>query len=162
MVKRTYSKNHQEEPDQAAFEKPSEREHLFQVTDVISMNDEMGVKLGLDDNTVCAKLEVMGGEEEGRTLLQRLSLDEDWKGFFATRLFLKAIGEEYKGAGLELDSDRWLGRQVYATVVHNTSKGKTYANISEYNFDKKIEQQYVAPVGAGAKTKAEGDINWEE
>lgn len=158
MVKRIYNLD-ENEPDQKEFLKPSPKEHLFQVTDVITYLDEFGEKLGLDENTVCVKLEIIGGEEEGRTLLQRLSLDEGWKGFFATRIFLKAIGEPYKGASLGLDSDRWIGRQVYATVVHNTSKGKTYANIDTYNFDKKIEQVF-KPTGQTVTDPSQ--VKWDE
>jgi hypothetical protein len=155
MVKRTYSKYYNEEPEQAKFDLPSEKEHLFQVTDVITFEDELGTKLRLDPDTVSVKLEVVGGEEQGRTLLQRLSLDENWKGFFATRLFLKAIGEPYKGAGLEIDTDRWIGRQVYATVVHN---GK-FANIDQYNLEKRIEQ-YKSPIEKPITDPA--DIKWGE
>src|SRR3990167_8521567 len=108
-----------------SFQKPSETEHLFQVVDVWENND----------GTVTAKCEVSGGDEEGRSLLQRLSLDEKWKGFFATRIFLKACGLSYKGKGLVIDTDEWPGCQFYATVVHD---GK-YANIDEYNFDKVVE-----------------------
>lgn len=155
MVKRTYSKDYSEEPDQAKFDLPSEKEHFFQVTDIFTCEDEMGQKLKLDIDTVSVKLEVVGGEEAGRTLLQRLTLDENSKGFFATRLFLKVLGFDYKGLGLSIDTDMWCGNQLYATVIHN---GK-YANISEYNFDKKVEQQYKPPVGQVSDPK---DISWEE
>ena len=155
MVKRTYNLP-DSEPEQKAFDLPSEKEHLFQVTDVFEMANNP-FKDGLDSDTVCAKCEVVGGEEEGRTLLQRMTLDEKGKGFWATRLFLKAIGEPYKGAGLEIDSDKFQGRQFYASVVHN---GK-YANISEYNFDKKIEQVYKPPVNPGNAKTAE-EIAWGE
>ena len=138
MVKRTYDLP-DEEPEQVNFKLPSPKEHLFQVTDVYTSND-CPKGFNLDDNTVVAKCEVVGGDEEGLSLLQRLSLDQDWKGFFATKLFLKAIGEKYKGKGIEIDTDLWIGRQFYAVVVHNESKGKTYANIDTYNFDKNVEQ----------------------
>lgn len=152
MVKRSYNLP-DNEPDAKTFDVPSEKEHLFQVTDVFTQNDEMGEKLNLDENTVYAKLEVVGTDEEGRTLLQRLSLDDKYKGFFATRLFLKAIGEPHKGA-IEIDSDRWIGRQFYATVKHD---GK-YANIDLYNFDKKVEQPFIAGSGKAIEPK---DIQWE-
>jgi len=131
MVKRRYNMP-DNEPDQATFELPSEKEHLFQVTDVFTSDDEMGEKLGLNEDTVSVKCEVVGGKEEGRTLLNRLSLDMEWKGFFATRLFLKAIGEEYKGKKVDIDTDEWVGKQFYATVIHN---GK-YANIDTYSTEK--------------------------
>lgn len=155
MVKKTYTKNYNEEPEQQAFDKPSEREHLFQVVEVYTHDDNPFEK-GLPVDTVTVKLEVCGGEEEGRTILQRLNLDEEGKGFWATRIFLKAIGETYKGDSLEIDSDRWIGRQFYATVVHN---GK-YANISEFNFDKVVEQ-YKPPVNnnPGGVTEVK-DIAW--
>lgn len=142
------------DPEQATFELPSEKEHLFQVTDIYT-SDDNPFKDGLPEDIVSVKCEVVGGEEEGRTLLVRASLDDQFKGFFATRLFLKAIGEPHKGA-VEMDTDRWIGRQFYANVVHN---GK-YANIDTYNFDKKIEQ--VAPsINPDGATKPE-EINWNE
>lgn len=142
------------EPEQKKFDLPSEREHLFQVVDIFDMDSEIGKKLGLDEDTVSVKCEIIGGDEEGRSLLQRLSLDESWKGFFATRMFLKVIGEAYKGEAIEIDTDRWVGRQFYARVVHN----KGFANVGEYNFDKKIEQQHVSPVGSDVKDP--NDIEW--
>lgn len=130
MVKRNYSMPN-EEPDQTVFEKPSEKEHLFQVVDVFD-TDNHPQGFDVPDNIVFVKLEVVGGEEEGRALLHRLTLDIKHKGFFATRLFLKALGQEYKG-DVVIDTDNWVGYELYATVIHN---GK-YANISDYNFDKK-------------------------
>jgi len=161
MVKRTVNAG-DGEPEQGSFEKPSEGEHLFQVVDVFDQSYD-GNKFDLDSNTVIAKCEVVGGDEEGRSLLNRCSLDDTWKGFFATRLFLKAIGEPYKGQGLTIDTDAWVGRQFYATVVHNESKGKTYANIKEYNFEKMVDN-------SGAPTKSEeqnadvlnGEIAWDD
>lgn len=122
-------KGSENEPEQKAFDLPSEKEHLFQVVDWLPDFAE-------DPDVVFAKLEVVGGNEEGRTMLNRMTLNDEAKGFWATRLFLKAIGEQYKGTNFEVDTDHWIGRQFYATVVHN---GK-YANIKEYNFEKKVEQ----------------------
>lgn len=133
-MKRSYNTD-ENEPEQNSFVKPSEKEHLFQVVEVYDENNAPG-KMVLDNNTVCAKIEVCGGEEQGRTMLNRLNLDQNWKGFYFTRLFLKAIGEPYKGA-FDIDIERWIGRQFYASVVHNDG----YANIAEYNFDKKIAQK---------------------
>lgn len=133
MVKRTYLTD-DNEPEEKKFDIPSEKEHLFQVVDFID-ND--------NPNIMIVKLEVVGGDEEGRTLLNRCNLDQAEKAFYFTRMFLKAIGEPYKGQ-FDIETDRWIGRQFYATVKHN---GK-YANIAEYNFDKKIEQVYKAPVKA--------------
>lgn len=151
MVKRNYTMD-ENEPEEKKFDLPSEREHLLQVTDIYTADDEMGQKLKLSENEVSVKLEVCGGEEEGRTLLNRCNLDQAEKGFYFTRLFLKAIGEPYKGQ-FDIETDRWIGRQCYATVKHN---GK-YANIGEYNFTKVIEQ-YKAPVG---EIKAD-EIAWEQ
>lgn len=151
MVKRHYNLP-ESEPEQGSFDLPSQKEHLFQVTDLYTC-DENPFPKGLDPDIVCAKCEVVGGEEEGRTLLQRLTLDDTAKGFFATRIFLKAIGEEHKGQ-IEIDTDRWIGRQFYATVKHN---GK-YANIDSYNYDKKIEQTYKNP---GGVTEPE-EVKWDE
>ena len=113
-----------------------------------------------NDNIQVVKLEIIGGEEEGLTMLNRVNLDPDWKGFYFTKLFLKAIGEPYKGE-FEVDTDRWVGRQFYATVKHTPSKdgAKTYANIGEYNFDKPVEQ-YKAPVGQTVSDPK--DIAWED
>lgn len=127
MVKRNASGN--DEPEQRSYKLPSEKEHLFQVADIIEDIDS-------DPDIVHVKCEVVGGDEKGRTLLNRLSLDDEYKGFFATRLFLKAISEKYKGDNFPIDSDDWQGKQFYATVVHNDG----YANIQEYNFDKIVEK----------------------
>jgi hypothetical protein len=153
MVKRAVNMP-ENEPEESKFEIPSETEHLFQVVDVYDSTSDIGIKLKLDENTVSAKCEVTGSDEEGRTLLIRISLDESWKGFFFTRLFLKAIGEPHKGS-VEIDTDRFIGRQFYATVKHKDG----FANIFEYNFDKKIEQVYQAPVKTSDAVKAE-EIAW--
>ena len=93
MVTRTATKN--EEP--ANYAKPSEgTTHLFQIVDCWDIDDPHP-KISLDENTVLVKLEVKGGEEEGRTMLHRVSLDDKWDGFFRTQIFLKCIGEPYKG-----------------------------------------------------------------
>lgn len=147
MVKRTGSSNEQE-PEQKQFKLPSEKEHLFQVVDI----DE---KLGNDPDIVYVKLEVVGSDEQGLSLLQRLSLNDSFSGFFATRLFLKAIGEPYKGDNFPIDTDQWQARQFYATVVHN---GK-YANIKEYNFEKKIEQ--FRHEKSEVKKEGGGEIEWD-
>src|SRR3990167_6093303 len=126
MVKRTASTN-ENEPEQKIFDLPSEKEHLFQVVDILMIDP--------NPDFVHVKSEVVGGEEEGRTILNRLGLDCKWKGFFATRLFLKAIGEPYKGNEFIIDTDQWPVRQYYATIVHN---GK-YANIEKYNFKKLVD-----------------------
>jgi hypothetical protein len=129
------------EPEQKQFKIPSEKEHLFQVSDIFTYQDETGARLGLDPYTVSVKCEVVGGEEEGRTLLNRISLNPEWKGFFATRLFLKALGFQYKGE-IEIDTDDFQGCQFYATVVHTeVNNGKVYANIGEYNFRKIVENK---------------------
>lgn len=133
-MKRTYN-TEDKEPTESNFKLPSEKEHLMTVTDV----NPFVTPSGEDDNIQVVKLEVVGGDEEGLTLLNRVNLNQDEKAFYFARLFLKAIGEPYKGQ-FEIETDRWIGRQFYATVKHTDSKGKTYANISEYNFEKKIEQ----------------------
>ena len=137
MVKRTASYD-ENEPEQKQFLKPSEKEHLFQVVEVYDSFNPVG-RMKLDNDTVCVKCEVVGGEEEGRTLLNRLSLDENFRGFFATRLFLKAIGEPYKGKDFVIDTENWIGREFYATVFHN----KEYANINEYNFEKLADNAHI-------------------
>ena len=123
----------EDEPEQKTFELPSEKEHLFQVVDKWTDKD--------DDNVILVKLEVADGEELGRSILHRVNLDSEWSGFFLTRLFLKAIGEKYKG-DFETDDDMWIGRSFHATIIHNVSErnGKTYANIDKFNFDKEVEQ----------------------
>lgn len=155
-----------EEPEQRKFKLPSEGiNHEFQVVDIIDSNEP---------NLAIAKLEVVGGEEEGRSLLHRVSLDDQWKGFFTTRLFLKAVGEPYKGKDISIDSDNWIGRCFVASVVHNPGKlseedrlagrkAKVYANIDEYSFDD------IKPVDAVLVTKNEGDapnpedaVAWDE
>ena len=155
MVKRTYNTD-ENEPEASNFKIPSEKEHLFQVTDI----NPAVTPSGEDDNIQVVKLEIVGGDEEGLTLLNRVKLDQNEKSFYFTRLFLKAIGEPYKGQ-FEIETDNWIGRQFYATVKHTKSKDgtKTYANIAEYNFDKKIEQVF-KPVGQTVKSPEE--IVWGE
>jgi hypothetical protein len=156
MVKRTYSKDYNEEPEEKKFDLPSPKEHLFQVVDIYDINN-CPFEKKLDENTVVAKCEVVGGDEEGRTILQRLTLDEDGKGFWATRLFLKAINQDYKGKGLTIDTDFWCGMQFYASVIHNGQ----YANIKEYNFDKRIEQVH-KPKPEIKEVLDPKDIAWED
>ncbi len=146
-----------EEPTESNFKIPSEKEHLLQVIDC----NPLVTPSGQDDNIQIVKLEVVGGEEAGLTLLNRLNLNQDDKGFYFTRLFLKSIGESYKGA-IEIDTDNWQARQFYATVKHTKSKDgtKTYANIGEYNFDKLIKPVLKIDNPTGV-TKPE-DIAWND
>lgn len=139
MVRRTINAP-DTEPEQMKRDLPSPKEHLFQVSDIFTHEDEIGAKLGLDQDTVSVKCEVVGGDEEGRTLLNRLSLDPDYKGFFATRLFLKAVALPHKGQ-IDIETDDWQGLQFYATVKHNDG----YANIDKFNFDKMVEETDTKP-----------------
>ena len=142
MVKRKITTSN-DEPEQRKFELPSEGEHQLQVVDL--WTDKA------DDNIIIVKLEVVG-EEEGRSILHRVNLDSEWKGFFLTRLFLKAIGEAYKGE-IEVDEDNWIGKQFFATIIHNVgNNGKTYANIDEFNFDKVV----------ALDGKPEDEIAWDD
>lgn len=152
-MKRTYNTD-QNEPEKKEFPKPTEKEHLFQVTDIFDYTSSIGQRLALNDETVSVKIEVAGGDEEGRTMLIRLSLNDQDKGFFFTRMFLKATGQDYKGQ-ITIDTDMWCGLQFYATVKHNGE----YANIKEYNFDKKIEQQVFKVKNPDGVTKPE-EIQW--
>jgi hypothetical protein len=153
MVKRAANCG-ENEPEQKSFPKPSEGEHLFQVVDIYDSTNAPG-KMSLDSDTVCVKIEVVGGAEEGRSMLQRLNLNDQWKGFFATRLFLKAIGEAHKGS-VEIDTDRWIGHQFYASVIYNGE----YANIDEYLFEKnKLLSAGTSNPGGVTNPK---DIGWEE
>lgn len=129
----------QEEPTESNFKIPSEREHLMQVVDCNSLVTPSGE----DDNIQIVKLEIVGGDEEGLSLLNRVNLNQDEKSFYFTRLFLKALGLNYKGQ-VEIDTDNFIGRQFYATIKHSPSKDgtKTYANINEYNFTKVVEQPF--------------------
>ena len=154
-MKRSYNIDNNE-PETQNFKIPSEREHLFQVTDILPAVTPSGE----DDNIQVVKLEIVGGDESGLTLLNRVKLDPNEKSFYFTRLFLKAIGDPYKGQ-FEIETDRWIGRQFYATVKHTKSKDgtKTYANIAEYNFDKKIEQVFSV---SSQKEKSPEEIVWGE
>lgn len=140
------------EPEKSNFKIPSEKEHLFQVINLIENVDN-------NQDIIIVKCEVIGGEEEGRSLLIRLSLDDSWKGFFVTRLFLKAINEPYKGNELLINTDDWQAKQFYATVKHNKNKdgSKIYANILEYNFEKTIEQKSIVK-----EIKSKEEIAWDE
>lgn len=122
----------EQEPDQVRFKLPSIGEHAFQV---VEANDDKNLS-----NLVVVKLEVINSEEAGRSIQMRINLDENWKGFFTTRLFLKAIGEPYKG-DFDVDTDMWIGKTFVASIVHNKgNNGKTYANIDKYNFDVKVDK----------------------
>src|SRR3990172_6925110 len=133
MVKRTYDLPN-EEPGSFRNELPSEGNHVLQVVDVFTCEDETGMKLNLDENTVSVRLEVAQGSETGFSLLHRMTLDENNKGFFATRLFLKAIHQPCKGPAVVIDTDTWAGEQFRAYVTHNKGKnGKVYANIFSYD-----------------------------
>ncbi len=155
-MKRNYNTD-ENEPEASNFKLPSEKEHLFQVTDV----NPFVTPSGTNEDIQVVKLEIVGGDEAGISILNRVNLNQDEKAFYFSRLFLKAIGEPYKGQ-FDIETDRWIGRQLYATVKHSQSKGKTYANIGEYNFDKKIEQQYKAPVGETKQVDDPKDIKWED
>lgn len=162
MIKRSANAP-ETEPEQGSFEIPSEREHLFQVVDIFDQNYKNNV-LNLDIDTVCVKCEVVGGDESGRSILQRLSLNDQWKGFFATRLFLKVIGEPHKGQ-IEMDTDFWVGTQFRATVEHNVVNGKTYANIKEYNFENPVDNSQAKnfnKVSSENKTKGIDEVGWDD
>ena len=139
-----------EEPEQKRFELPSENvEHLFQVVDLIDSPDP---------DIAIAKIEIAEGDEIGRSLLHRVNMDSEWKGFFLTRLFLKAIGEPYKGDDVVIDPDNWPGRQFYSSVIHNKgTSGKIYANIDQYNFEKAVEQ-----VETAAQPAKEQVAGWDD
>ena len=148
MVKKTVNMG-TDDPEQKKFELPSEGEHTFQVVDTID---------NPDPNIVVVKLEITDKEEFGRSMLHRVSLDSEWKGFFLSRLFLKAVQEPHKGDGVEMDSDNWIGRQFTATVIHNeANNGKVYANISEYQFDKVSEV-----VDTKASTPVTAEQEWDK
>ncbi len=163
MVQRNASADN-EEPVQSDFEKPSEKEHLFQVSDVYD-EENHPENFDIDDpDIIFAQCEVVGGDEEGRTLLIQCCLDDSLKRFYYTRMFLKVIGQQYKGDNFPIDSDEWQGKQFYATVVHTKGKNdKYYANVKEYNFEKMVEKN---PTGAGGgkdiDNKPESAISWDE
>ena len=82
-----------DEPTESNFKIPSEKEHLFQVVDCNSLVTPSGE----NDDIQIVKLEVVGGAEEGLTIQNRCNLNQDEKSFYFTRLFLKALGLNYKG-----------------------------------------------------------------
>lgn len=45
------------------------------------------------------------------------------------RLFLKLIGELYKGEGVVVDSTKWVGKEVFFKVKHGEYNGETQAQI---------------------------------
>lgn len=137
-----------DEPDAKKFEMPSEGTHSFLVVD--ANPDKVNADL------ILVKLEVCDGPEFGRSILHRVNLDESWKGFFLTRLFLKAIGEPYK-SDFAVDTDMWIGKSFCAKIVHNPSKDgtKVYANIDKFDFDT------IAKVGQPTKSEPK-EVSWEE
>ena len=141
------------EPEESNFQLPSEDvEHLFQVVDY--WQDEK------DASIVVARIEVVGGDENGRSLLHRVNCNDKDKGFYYTRLFLKAIGQPYKGQ-FTIQEDNWPGSQFYASVKHNPGKNnKTYANLDQYNFAKSVDNTVRA---AQAKAPADPDaVGWDD
>lgn len=137
------------EPEESKFPKPSEKEHLFHVREVSEDQEKPGIFV--------VECEVVGTEESGRSLLHRVNTDDSVKGFYYCRQFLKAIGEPYKGEFL-IDESRWVGRQFYATVVHNKSIDgkKTYANIDDYNFGKLIKNDLF-----DSKKSTSEEVSWD-
>lgn len=141
------------EPEQSNFKIPSEGEKLMQVSDLWEDKNDSDIQV--------VKCEVVGGDEEGLSLLQRININDQLKSFYYTRLFLKAIGEPYKGS-FEISPENWIGKQFYCTVKHSQANNKTYANINEYNFTKVIEQ-YKPPVNPGGVTDPKDiDIQWDK
>jgi hypothetical protein len=147
MVKRNMNCS-DEEPQNKTFELPSVGLHSFRVVDVKENEN--------DPNLVLVKLEVCDGAEMGRSILHRVNLDTEFKGFFFTRLFLKALAEPYKGS-FDVDSDMWLGKTFSATIKHSLSadKTKTYANLDKFEFD--IPATVGTPFAEQPK-----EVAWEE
>lgn len=141
------------EPEESSFELPSENtEHLLQIVDYWDDKD--------DPNVIVTKLEVVCGDEEGRSLLHRVNQDDSSKEFYYTRCFLKAISEPYKGSFM-IEERNWPGRQFYASVIHNKAKnGKTYANIDQYNFEKMVDNSQVPKLSS--TKSADNNIAWDE
>lgn len=147
----------EEEPKQSLYELPSEKEHSFNVVDVNPDENDVDI--------VYVQLEVSSGDESGRRIRNRINLNDQSKSFFATRLFLKAIGEPYKGV-IDIDSDNWFGRSFVASVKHTTTtktgndgveKTRTFANIDKYNFNSE------AVVATNKQpTEVPGAPAWEE
>ena len=153
MVQRTATAEN--EPEERKFDIPSAKEHLLQVADILEDIDT-------DPDIVHAKLEVVGGDEEGRSLLHRCCLDDSRKEFYFTRMFLKAIGCQYKGSNFAIDSDEWQGKQAYGRVEH--SKDGKYANVAEWSFDKMVENPATG-IGGGQdkETKPDGEpVVWDD
>lgn len=157
-MKRTYDFS-DDEPGEYKNDLPSERNHQLQVVEVFTYEDEIGQKLNLDENTISVKCEVAEGDETGRSLLHRLTLDENNRGFFATRLFLKAINMPHKGKGITIDSDMWIGEHFSAFIVHNTGKNKKiFANIDTYNLDGSYDPSKIPD----PKPIKEEEIEWDK
>lgn len=153
-MKRNYTTDDQE-PTESNFKLPTEGEKLFQVIDI----NPAVTPSGNDENIQVVKLEIIGGDDNGLSILNRVNLNPDEKAFYFARLFLKVIGEPYKGQ-FEINTDNWQARQFYATVKHTDSKGKKYANISEYNFTKVVEQPFKVKNPDNVTTPE--DIAWND
>ena len=157
MVTRTGSGDG--ETKQSSFQLPSEGvNHLFQITEVYDFENQHP-KISLGENNTVLKLKVVGGEEAGRTMLHWVNLDDKWNGFFSTQLFLKAIGEPYKGEDFPIDTGNWQARRFLSNVTHSVSEknGKTYCNIGEYDIDESLKIKQLD----GATTTTD-DIEWSE
>lgn len=137
------------EPTESNFPLPKECEHLFQVID--------GWEDKNDSDVHVAKLEIIGGEDKGKSILHRLNTNDQLKSFYYTRLFLKSISEPYKGE-FDINTDNFIGKQFYATIKIN---GK-YANIDQYNFDKKVDNSGVSRASSQQSSLLDPkDIQWD-
>lgn len=104
------------------FEKPSEGDHDFIIEDAEVKPSKAG-----DSENLVIKASVVGGEEDGRSLLQFFSLKQE--ALWNVKLFLEALaGEELDG--INIDESDLVGQTFRATVRHSPD-GK-YANIAAY------------------------------
>lgn len=114
-------------------------------------------------------LEVHKGDFKGRRLYDRIILSENelspaWKIRWRAKMFLKAIGEEHKGNVFEWDSDRWVWRRCWASVVQEEQKAGKYAGtmrnaIKSYTSCEEEVGTEVSP-GASAEAKTDADYSF--
>ena len=108
--------------ERKSFEKPEEGEHVFIVSDAEVKPSKAG-----DSNNLVIKAEVVGGDSDGRSLLQFFSLKQD--ALWNVRLFIEAImGEEVEQ--LSIDTDQLMGQTFVGTVKY--SPDGEYANLTAY------------------------------
>lgn len=139
-------------------------EYLAQITDYEDRETKSN-----HDPMVFITLEVLMGDYKGKKLFDNIIFPADNSPAIKIRgktcHFLHCIGEPHEG-DFEWNSEVWIGRQVRATVVHQSyydkeGKPKTSAKIEQYILDDSLNTAaYIK--ATGSKPDAFAGSHWEE